>query len=543
MTIPAFQTVLKILAGSGPVPTARFVWGTPAAPFSVGSRGDWVVQAPGVESVHFFLAFDGRLIQASGLPSGPRVLLNGVPVEQNWTPVPVSSELTFGGARVSVLCEELVPESPAVPAAHCETKFIPDQPAPSPALAMGLGSNRTVALPNLQLGSWPPKDMGPPAAAARPEPQQPALLGFAPVPQVSRVLSPPQDVAVPGWPPAGPAQPAAAPKTQESEPLRAPGATGHRAALGFAGAVPPVAVPEPGHSYETVSDAGALRQQSSDLGSPPAQPIGALGSVKPSDTTQAGPTDATRLSADSPADLPVAGAVGGFGGPSAPQYAAPGGFGPPVPGGFAPPVPAQPPFAEQYGSVPPAGTNKLSPLVKVWKEMSWPKRAVLLALPFAAYFGLFYEPASEPDAATPQPQPSTAAAANAATAPSAEATSPAAAATAATAAPTAATAAAAAATAAAAAATAASASEPAAATAAPAESPPAKEMAAAQKKQVSAGRDEDAGSPAEREALNAAFEGRLADAADRYQQLASGADAQKFSLAARFSRAQDVRKP
>ena len=180
MTIPAFQTVLKILAGSGPVPVARFVWGTPAAPFSVGSRGDWVVQAPGVEPVHFFLAFDGRLIQASGLPSGPRVLLNGVAVEQSWTPVPVSSELTFGSARVSVLCEELVPESPAVPAAHCETKFMRDQPvaqgatrsAPdqlAPALAMGLGSNRTVALPNLQLGSGPPKDMRPPAAAAPPE--------------------------------------------------------------------------------------------------------------------------------------------------------------------------------------------------------------------------------------------------------------------------------------------------------------------------------------------------------------------------------------
>ncbi|MBN1606273.1 MAG: hypothetical protein JW940_06545 [Polyangiaceae bacterium] len=126
MTISAFQTVLRILAGSGPAPTVRFVWGTPAVPFSVGSVGDWVVQAPGVEPVHFFLAFDGLLIQASGLPHGPRLLLNGVPVEQSWTPVPVSSQLAFGNACVSVLCEELVPENPAVPAVHRDTKFIPD---------------------------------------------------------------------------------------------------------------------------------------------------------------------------------------------------------------------------------------------------------------------------------------------------------------------------------------------------------------------------------------------------------------------------------
>jgi hypothetical protein len=146
MTISAFQTVLKIAAGSGPAPTARFVWGTPAAPFSVGSRGDWVVQAPGVEPVHFFLAFDGRLCQVAGLPSGPRVLLNGVPVEQTWTPVPVSSELAFGNACVSVLCEELVPESPAVPAVHRDTEFIPNRPALTP----GRDEERTVAVPSAQ---------------------------------------------------------------------------------------------------------------------------------------------------------------------------------------------------------------------------------------------------------------------------------------------------------------------------------------------------------------------------------------------------------
>jgi hypothetical protein len=535
MTIPAFQTVLKILAGSGPVPVARFVWGTPAAPFSVGSRGDWVVQAPGVEPVHFFLAFDGRLIQASGLPSGPRVLLNGVAVERNWTPVPVSSELSFGNARVSVLCEELVPESPAVPAAHCETKFIPDQAAPAPALAMGLGSNRTVALPNLRLEGWPPKGMGPPAAAARPEPQQPALRGFAPVPQVSRVLAPPQDESDPGWPPSPP-EPAA--KTRESEPLVAPGAADHRAALGPAGAIAPPAAVQPG-PYETVSDAGALRQQSAD----PPQPVGFSGGVQPADaTTQAGPAVPTRLSADSASDRPVAGDMGAFGGPSVPERLspAPGGFAsPPAPGGFGPPAFAPPPAASpQAGTVRPAETGKLSPLVKAWRETSWPKRAVLIALPFAAYFGLFFEPAPSPNATMPheRPRPNTVAPPGAAaTAPEVAATTaspmdsaqapPPAVATATTAP------------------TAASASGPAVAAAAPVEPPPSAETAAPKQEKVPAGPREDAQSPAERDALNAAFEGKLAEAAELYRQLASGADAQKFSLAARFTRAQAVRKP
>jgi hypothetical protein len=177
-------------------------------------------------------------------------------------------------------------------------------------------------------------------------------------------------------------------------------------------------------------------------------------------------------------------------------------------------------------------------LVRAWKETSWPKRAVLIALPFAAYFGLFYEPAPLPNAAAPHRQPR----ARTAAAPVTTATAPVAAATAAPA--TASAQAPPPGAPAATAATAAPASEPAAAvTAASAETTPNAETAATRREKVPATHDKSAEASAERDALNAAFEGKLAEAADRYEQLASGADAQEFSLAARFTRAQAVRKP
>lgn len=525
MTIPPFQTVLKIQAGAGPVPVARFVWGTPAAPFSVGSRGDWVVQAPRVEPVHFFLAFDGRLIQASGLPTGPRLLLNGVAVGQSWTPVPVSSELSFGDARVTVLCEELAPQAPAVPGDHRETKFVPDQPAPLPALPLGGG--RTVAVPALQGVAWAPK-MEPPAAGSGPETQPAPGLGFAPVPHVSRVLEPPRGEAAAG----SPGQ-AAFPRTQESERMLIEG-SGQAAADG-AGAAPPMLVPAVGHPFETVSDAGALRQQASPIGSAPLA-SGDLPGLSPSDATQAAPPIPTRMSSDSPPERSLS---GGFGAASPPvaRYEA----SPPV---GSPRWEAAHARGQSQASSPQRGVSQpgspttVSPLVKAWREASWPKRAVVILLPITAYFGVFYEPA--PEAATPKPRRARVSAPNASVAAQtgsvASAQSPTMAAPAATlaAAPT---------SPAAAAAAAAPGATGAAVTVASAETASTTKGTPSKESQSGSTRNKDEKSSEERQALNAAFEGRLPEAADRYQQLASGTSAPKFSLAARFAREQAVRKP
>jgi hypothetical protein len=46
-----------------------------------------------------------------------------------------------------------------------------------------------------------------------------------------------------------------------------------------------------------------------------------------------------------------------------------------------------------------------------------------------------------------------------------------------------------------------------------------------------------------RDAINAAFEGRLSEAARRYDGLFKNSNAQVYTLAARFAREQAVRKP
>lgn len=124
------QTILRVLNGSAEVPVCRLIWGSQMAPFTVGSHADWIVRAPGVEGIHFFLAFDGQQLFASRVASAAAVWLNGVPVAQTWTLVPASSELRFGEALVSIACEEGVSE-PDQPAARQAPASAPIRPSPT----------------------------------------------------------------------------------------------------------------------------------------------------------------------------------------------------------------------------------------------------------------------------------------------------------------------------------------------------------------------------------------------------------------------------
>src|SRR6188768_1503499 len=72
-----------------------FVAGSPVAPFSVGSGGDWCVTADGVEAQHFYLCFDGQTLFAASARGGPMSALFGKRLSASWSELPDGYVLTF----------------------------------------------------------------------------------------------------------------------------------------------------------------------------------------------------------------------------------------------------------------------------------------------------------------------------------------------------------------------------------------------------------------------------------------------------------------
>jgi hypothetical protein len=190
------------------------------------------------------------------------------------------------------------------------------------------------------------------------------------------------------------------------------------------------------------------------------------------------------------------------------------------------------------GSTGAGSDKKRSGWREAWNKTSWPMRVALCLLPVAAYFGLIWEPDSPPKRgpALVRARASISAETNRAPSPR-QVTSPVAQnsaagslATAELAPPVAALA------------STPEASAPAlVGIAAAASSSPAEPRAGVSPASSSQARSED--TPDQRLALNAAFEGKLQEAATRYAQLAGGPNGHVFALAARFSREQAVRKP
>jgi len=79
-----------------------FVAGSPVAPFSVGSGGDWCVTADGVEAQHFYLCFDGQTLFAASARGGPMSALFGKRLSASWSELPDGCVLTFGAASIAV---------------------------------------------------------------------------------------------------------------------------------------------------------------------------------------------------------------------------------------------------------------------------------------------------------------------------------------------------------------------------------------------------------------------------------------------------------
>ena len=101
------QIALSLSSGKGSHSTVVFNPGSPTAPFSVGSNGDWRVQTRGVEAIHLYLCFDGERAYVSAASEQARVFVPGAQVGCSWVPLVVPSRLWFGTACIVIQAQPL----------------------------------------------------------------------------------------------------------------------------------------------------------------------------------------------------------------------------------------------------------------------------------------------------------------------------------------------------------------------------------------------------------------------------------------------------
>jgi hypothetical protein len=564
---PSLQTVATLTGGTSPVMQQAFFWGIPGRPFSVGTHGDWVVNAPGVEPLHFFLNFDGRMIQVASGPTGANVTVGGVPIDHLWRPVPVFAEIAFGGARMRVTCEE-APEEDSLPPAPVAAAAIPAAPvlpakvstAPVPAVpvlpaAMSAAPVPTVTLPTSAVPT-PPLQPNPaafhgspahtPQAPDRASYQRPNQLTTQPLaftPEQRAYANAPaptlsiRDSAAPA--PYEPGQSGSFAPVGASANQAPPGVvpTLHSMASPSSGgrtnssAPPPVIIPAgrpfvpvptaatvalpPVHleqhddagAISTVSDAGALRALADRVQNDPTISKAAEAYFAEVQRTASG-------------QVPAAGAP-----PPGGRHpsAAPSEFGV----GGTRIMQGAPPARDSAVDEPLAGSKPEK------QKTSWVMRVVMVLLPIAGYFAIFWEPPADAPAPADDSSASTDTSASPTASATARASASAPAPELASAAPASTPSANVAPPGASGAPLARSASTPVVAPAAPASAAAASAPTNALPPSTRQARD----------ALTAAFEGKLEEAVQRYEKLAAGPDGETYRVTARLIRERAVRKP
>jgi hypothetical protein len=387
MASPELQTVLTLTSGNSDQKTKTFRWGTAVPPIPVGTRAEWYVHAPGVLGVHIYVAFDGRMVHVAAA-AGARVTVRGVEVGQEWTSVPVRTEVRFGEAAIAVTCEEVPREaSPpnAVDAGQLGTGFT-TAPPPSPGLV------RTLIVREAKPPAAPVERKSPPPAApatgAGPGNTRPMGVATSPV-----AVAPTVAAAAPPATPPPPAQPAVLPTAIISAAAFTPAGTPPGAPLRPVALEPPApgdvpappalgeSAPQYDSSPTTMMDGGALRDHAYRIASmPPEQAEAAAQEYAALVKRRAGRSDPPGLTMS-------------FGSQ-------------PVENKREPVAAAAPPESPR-AATPVVGSAKVVGLkermAKSWKETSTVKKAILFLLPLAAAATLL-ERDPQPEEAPPAKQ-------------------------------------------------------------------------------------------------------------------------------------------
>lgn len=554
MSAPTPQLVLRLIAGSSRDMLRVFTAGVPVPPFSVGTRGDWVVEASGVEPVHFFATFDGARLHVSiGSPTA-RLTVRLNAVGREWMLAEPPSAMIFGEACFA-LSQEVIP-SAAPPA--------PEHALPVRTQFIDPGAAGAVRLPATP---FPPVNLGGTALIPGGSP-----TGFAPVPAQPRVRSQPVTAPTPSLQ----TQPQAAyGQPYGGEAPAYPGPPQQNPHAGYP-AQPPMQPPLAPIAVQPVWAQPEL---------PQAVPRPLAGSNEPLAVAfdDSGPTTLVDRGALRDHAAMVATATPSVSAASAEAYAAkvkalatgPEGALPAPPGAAPQHSPSNPPLAGQ-ASAPPAAAlqsnsekaaKPASRLVAEWRRASWVMRLMIVLFPLGAYVSIWTPGEDDPITLLIQgsrPKAVVAKAKHPSTAKSHDAATPVASgassavvasstgspAAGASAAPVPGASAVAAAASARDAAPEASSGTPSAlASAEPSIAvlgAGTKQGAARAGGKARAGHDSDElprDVVSERAAIDAAFEGRDGEAASLYDRLAKGPNAPVFVLAARLVRADAVRKP
>ncbi len=179
MSASRAPTVLTVVGGETRAPSLSFPPGNPVSGFSVGAQSNWVIVAPGVEPVHLYLAFDGREVHVAPAAPTARVFLDGRELGAGWHAAPVGCKLHFGAVRLLVTNDAArggtqplgplsQPSEPAQPARQLHTQIL-GLTAPAPAYPAAAGR------------SEPPP---------QPEAARPPMAGVAPVQPAPHVQGP-----------------------------------------------------------------------------------------------------------------------------------------------------------------------------------------------------------------------------------------------------------------------------------------------------------------------------------------------------------------
>jgi len=78
--------------------------GVQVSPMSIGLRGDWRIEADGLQDVHAYVYFDGDSLFVQAPEDVRDVRVNGAPVSSSWMPLTPPCTIAIGDARL-VFCE------------------------------------------------------------------------------------------------------------------------------------------------------------------------------------------------------------------------------------------------------------------------------------------------------------------------------------------------------------------------------------------------------------------------------------------------------
>lgn len=141
--------VLSVVTGDA-VPRARTLYrGHRVESLTIGTRGDWHVEAPGVVPIHAALHFDGSNLYVWGSSLGS-ISVNGKPVPESWTPVSFPAVMLLGEARIVLLGPRTKAARRSIPAASPPSKgTVRPWEAPPPASEHDEAATRLVDIEQL----------------------------------------------------------------------------------------------------------------------------------------------------------------------------------------------------------------------------------------------------------------------------------------------------------------------------------------------------------------------------------------------------------